>query len=96
MSDEIATHASAWRVATVYDVPAPPRDPVGADATTSWAMVLTLLLLLPPLGWLQLSHRSDVDLRGTVTFTKIAEADRAALDQFAADMSFLKKQLPGT
>ena len=61
MSDEFATHASAWRVATVYDVPLPPRDPSGTDATTSWAMVVTLLLLMPPLGWLQLRHRSDVD-----------------------------------
>ncbi len=63
MSDEIATHASAWRDATVYDVPRPPRDPASTDATTSWAIVITLLLLVPPLGWLQLSHRHDVDVR---------------------------------
>ena len=79
MSDEIATHASAWRVATVYDVPAPPRDPVGADATTRWAMVLTLLLLLPPLGWLQLSHRSDVDLRVRVAIAVVAALAVAAV-----------------
>ena len=78
MSDEIATHASAWRVATVYDVPAPPRDPVGADATTSWAMVLALLLLLPPLGWLQLSHRTDVDLRMRVAIAVVAALAVAA------------------
>jgi hypothetical protein len=39
---------------------------------------------------------NDGGVRVTVNFTKIADADRAALDQFAADMSFLKKQLPGT
>ena len=72
MSDEIATHASAWRVATVYDVPAPPRDPAGADATTSWAMVVTLLLLLPPLGWLQLTHRRDVSPRIRVVIAVVA------------------------
>jgi len=72
MSDEIATHASAWRVATVHDVPLPPRDPSGTDATTSWVMVLTLLLLVPPLGWLQLRHRSDVDVRVRVAVAVVA------------------------
>jgi hypothetical protein len=61
VSEEFATHASRWRDATVYDVPAPPRDPSATDATTSWAMVIVLLLLVPPLGWLQLRHRTDVD-----------------------------------
>ena len=72
MSEEIATHASAWRTATVYDVPAPPRDPSGTDATTSWAMVVTLLLLLPPLGWLQLSHRGDLDVRIRIAIAVVA------------------------
>ena len=72
MSDDVTTHASAWRVATVYDVPLPPRDPSGTDATTSWAMVVTLLLLMPPLGWLQLRHRSDVDGRVRLAVALVA------------------------
>jgi hypothetical protein len=72
VSDDIATHASAWRVATVYDVTLPPRDPAATDATTSWAMVIALLLLVPPLGWLQLGHRSDVDVRVRVAVAVVA------------------------
>ena len=87
MSDEFATHASAWRVATVYDVPLPPRDPSGTDATTSWAMVVTLLLLMPPLGWLQLRHRSDVDGR-----VRVAVALLAALLVCAAWATALRVQ----
>lgn len=37
----------------------------------------------------------DDTIRVTAKFTKIGEADRAALQQFAADMAFLKNQLPG-
>ncbi|MBX3462433.1 MAG: STAS domain-containing protein [Planctomycetes bacterium] len=37
----------------------------------------------------------DSGLRITAKFQKIAEADREALSQFAADMAFLKNQLPG-
>lgn len=72
MSDDIATHESAWRVATVYDVPLPPRDPAQSDATTSWAMVVVLLLLVPPLGWLQLGHRTDVDGRIRIAVAVVA------------------------
>jgi hypothetical protein len=60
-----ADHVSAWRDVVVYDTPAPPSDPesTGVDATTNWATILLLLLLVPPLGLLQLSRRHDVDLR---------------------------------
>lgn len=34
-------------------------------------------------------------VRVTASYTKIADADRAALGQFAEDMAFLKRQLPG-
>ncbi|MCB9887095.1 MAG: STAS domain-containing protein [Planctomycetes bacterium] len=37
----------------------------------------------------------DDAIRVTAKFTKISEADRGALQQFAADMAFLKNQLPG-
>ncbi len=53
------------RTATVYpETPAPP-DPEATrdDITTSWAVVLPVLLFVPPLGWLLLARRGDVDLR---------------------------------
>jgi hypothetical protein len=34
-------------------------------------------------------------MRVTAHFKKIADGDRDALAQFAADMAFLKRQLPG-
>lgn len=37
----------------------------------------------------------DGAIRITAKFKKIAEVDREALSQFAADMAFLKRQLPG-
>jgi anti-anti-sigma factor len=37
----------------------------------------------------------DGGVRITAKFKKIAEGDRDALSQFAADMAFLKRQLPG-
>lgn len=87
MSDDVATHASAWRVATEYAVPAPPRDPVLTDATTHWAMVVTLLLLLPPLGWLQLTHRHDMAVA-----PRIAIAALSALLVVAAWSTALRLQ----
>jgi hypothetical protein len=38
----------------------------------------------------------DGGVRVTVAFTRIADADQQALDRFAEDMSFLKRQLPGS
>lgn len=38
---------------------------------------------------------ADDGVRVTATFTKIPDNDRAALTQFADDMAFLKRQLPG-
>ena len=38
----------------------------------------------------------DDTIRVAVTYDKISEGDQAALGQFAADMEFLKRQLPGS
>ena len=38
----------------------------------------------------------DSGVRITAKFKKVSEADREALSQFAADMAFLKQQLPGS
>lgn len=43
-----------------------------------------------------LEETSDGGVRVSCTFTKIGESDRSALNQFAEDMAFLKRQLPGT
>jgi len=39
---------------------------------------------------------SGEEARVTATYVEIADSDREALTQFAADMAFLKQQLPGT
>ena len=36
----------------------------------------------------------DGSIRVTAAYDKISEGDQAALGQFAADMEFLKRQLP--
>ena len=38
----------------------------------------------------------DGSIRVTAAYDKISEGDQAALEQFAADMDYLKRQLPGT
>ena len=57
--------AATWRATTAYAVAHPLPDPERdeADSTTSWPVIVMLLLLVPPLGWLQLSHRHEVDVR---------------------------------
>ncbi len=39
---------------------------------------------------------SDGGVRVSAAFTRIGESDRSALNQFAEDMAFLKRQLPGS
>jgi hypothetical protein len=58
-------HAATWRASTAYAVAHPLPDPErdANDTTTSWPVVLMLLLLVPPLGWLQLTHRHELDTR---------------------------------
>ena len=58
----VAAHDAGPRTATSYPVPPPPYDPgvVGSDLTISWPVIMVTLILLPPLGALQLSHRRDV------------------------------------
>jgi hypothetical protein len=58
-------YTSASRTAVVYPRTPARQDPrlVDGDPSTAWLVVLLLLLLVPPLGWLQLSRRHDVDGR---------------------------------
>jgi len=38
---------------------------------------------------------ADGGVRVTAKFTKVSDSDRGALTQFADDMAYLKRQLPG-
>jgi hypothetical protein len=60
----VAVHDAGPRTATAYPATPPPFDPevVGHDLTISWPVIMVTLILLPPLGALQLSHRRDVPL----------------------------------
>jgi stage II sporulation protein AA (anti-sigma F factor antagonist) len=44
----------------------------------------------------EVSLATDDNVRVTATFKKIKESEKAALAQFAADMDFLKRQIPGS
>jgi hypothetical protein len=57
-------HDDGPRRATYYPVTPPPYDPelVGRDITLGWPLLMLTLLLVPPLGALQLSHRTDVPI----------------------------------
>jgi hypothetical protein len=55
-------HDDGPRRATSYPLTPARRDPelVGHDLTISWPVIMLALVLVPPLGALQLTHRSDV------------------------------------
>jgi hypothetical protein len=60
----IAVHDSPARVATIYPATAPKHDPgrVSDDVARSWAVVVWMLLLVPPLGFLLLDRRHEIQL----------------------------------
>jgi hypothetical protein len=64
MSTETVTvvHDGGPRRATYYPLTPAPYDPelVGRDVTLGWPLLMLTLLLVPPLGALQLTHRTDV------------------------------------
>jgi hypothetical protein len=64
MSTETVTvvHDGGQRRATYYPLTPPPYDPelVGRDVTLGWPLLIITLLVVPPLGALQLTHRTDV------------------------------------
>lgn len=41
--------------------PRPDPETSAPDATTSWPVILVVLLFVPPLGWLLLARRPDID-----------------------------------
>lgn len=61
----VATHDAGPRRSIAYPVTPAPYDPelLGGDITISWPMIVVTLLLVPPLGALQLTHRTDVPVR---------------------------------
>jgi hypothetical protein len=58
----VMTHDDGPRRATSYPVTPPRHDPqrLADDVTISWPVIMLTLMLVPPLGALQLTHRSDV------------------------------------
>jgi hypothetical protein len=58
----VMTHDDGPRRAIAYPVMPARLDPEGpgADLTISWPVIMVALVLVPPLGALQLSHRTDV------------------------------------
>jgi hypothetical protein len=60
----VVAHSGA-RISTTYRLVPSRQDPeLGVDdPSTTWPVVILLLMLVPPLGWLQLSERHDLDIR---------------------------------
>ncbi len=61
----VAVHDAGPRTAVSYPVTPAPYDPefVGRDVTISWPVIMVTLILMPPLGALQLTHRRDVPVQ---------------------------------
>ncbi len=55
-----ATHPAGPRTSTVYPATPPHGDFFDVDPTTAWPMIVLVLLLIPPLGWLLLAYRHDM------------------------------------
>ncbi len=70
----VAVHDAGPRTATSYPLTPPPFDPeaVVDDVTISWPVILVTLLVMPPLGALQLTHRRDVPAGLRVAIATVA------------------------
>lgn len=69
-------HADGPRASASYRTPPPPLDPraLGSDVTVSWPLLVVTLLLVPPLGALQLRHRVDLPVGLRVAIAVVATA----------------------
>lgn len=69
-------HSDGPRASTSYRTPPPPPDPrtLGSDVTVTWPLLVVTLLLVPPLGALQLRHRVDLPLGLRVAIAVVATA----------------------
>ena len=67
-------HESGPRRNWSYPVTPAPHDPelLGRDVTISWPMIIVTLILMPPLGALQLTHRKDIPVRLRVAIALLA------------------------
>jgi hypothetical protein len=82
-------HLTRWRETTVYPATPAPVDPdTDERVVTGWAFVITLLVLLPPLGWLQLSHRRDVAVAGRLLIAAVTMLTVAAAWQTAFNVLY--------
>ena len=69
-----SVHDSGPRRSWSYPVTPAPNDPelLGRDVTISWPMIIVTLILVPPLGALQLTHRKDIPVRLRVAIALLA------------------------
>ena len=67
-------HSTRLRTAIEYPRTPPRCDPLATDVTTSWPVIVVTLLLVPPLGALQLAHRTDLprSLRAAIATLALA------------------------
>ena len=85
--DGTVIQLSRWREATVYPATPAPLDPDSDQVTvTGWPFIVTLLLLLPPLGWLQLAHRREIDVPARLLIAVVALVTVVAAWQTAFDL----------
>jgi len=69
-----SVHDSGPRRSWSYPLTPAPHDPefIGRDVTISWPMIIVTLILMPPLGALQLTHRKDIPVGLRVAIALLA------------------------
>jgi len=69
-----SVHDAGPRRSWSYPLTPAPNDPelVGHDVTISWPMIIVTLILVPPLGALQLTHRKDLPIRLRLAIAALA------------------------
>jgi len=69
-----SVHDAGPRRSWSYPVTPAPHDPelLGRDVTISWPMIMVTLILVPPLGALQLTHRKDLPVGLRVAIALLA------------------------
>ena len=69
-----SVHDSGPRRSWSYPLTPAPHDPelIASDVTISWPMIVVTLILMPPLGALQLTHRKDIPVGLRVAIALLA------------------------
>jgi hypothetical protein len=69
-----SVHDAGPRRSWSYPATPAPHDPelLGLDVTIGWPMIIVTLILVPPLGALQLTHRKDLPVGLRVAIALLA------------------------